>query len=59
VDDGTPEDNEVEDTSVETRYVAENLVPGARYSFVVFSVGVGDVKNLEGSTPVIQQTGLI
>ena len=45
------------DTVEELRYTAENLVPGATYQFVLFSVGTGDVINENGSPPVTKQTG--
>ena len=57
IDADAPEDNTAQFDSTEPRFEAQNLVPGARYQFVVFSVGVGNVRTFEGSIPITQQTG--
>jgi len=57
IDEMADEDDVKTETTDSLQFTAENLAPGATYSFVLFSVGTGDVINENGSLPVTRQTG--
>ena len=55
----TNDDDVMREITTNLFYEADDLTPGGRYSIVVFSVGVGNSINDDGSPPVRQQTGTV
>ena len=51
------DDAEVRITVSSPHVVVDNLLPGASYSFVIFSVGAENIVNEIGSPVVRKQTG--
>ena len=52
------EDEVTTEETEDSNFVATNLMAGASYRFVIFSVGVGNARNREGSPVISQQTGI-
>ena len=55
-DAGASSDDVVRVITERTRQRIEDLVPGAIYTFVLFTLGVDGAKNFDASPEVVQQT---
>ena len=58
VDSVVPRDDQVTtEMTSQPSFVASDLIAGASYRFVIFSVGAENRRNSRGSRAIIQQTG--